>query len=138
MKKWENLSRFSAKLIHLCKNYYLHWIGGRANIISKYIIYIFFDFGCGFCGSFPILFPKAAAFCCKKLWTNFCCIVLLYLWAQKVSQIFKIVSQTGDINIFALCGVFFIRYVQLKSSFLDEEKTAVKSETYFSREGVEN
>ena len=38
-----------------------------------------------------------------------------------MSQIFKILFQIGDINIFVLCGVFFSRYVQMKSSFLAEE-----------------
>ena len=33
-----------------------------------------------------------------------------------MSQIFKILFQTGDINIFVLRGVFFSSYVQLKSS----------------------
>ena len=56
--------------------------------------------------------------------------------SKRVSQIFKILFQTGDINIFILRGVFFSRYVQLKSSFSDE-KTAVKSETHF-REAIEN
>ena len=40
-----------------------------------------------------------------------------------VSQIFKILFQTGDINIFVLRGVFFSRYVQLKSSFSDEKNS---------------
>ena len=39
-----------------------------------------------------------------------------------VSQIFKILFQTGDINIFVLRGVFFSKYVQLKSSFTDKKK----------------
>ena len=56
-----------------------------------------------------------------------------------MSQIFKILFQTGDINIFVVRGVFFSRYVQLKSSFSDKKKTsAVKSETYFTREAIEN
>ena len=38
-----------------------------------------------------------------------------------MSQIFKILFQTGDINIFVLRGVFFSRYVQLKSPFSDEK-----------------
>ena len=38
-----------------------------------------------------------------------------------VFHIFKILFQTGDINIFVLRGVFFSRYVQLKSSFSDEK-----------------
>ena len=39
-----------------------------------------------------------------------------------MSQIFKILFQTGDINIFVLRGVVFSRYGQLKSSFSDEKK----------------
>ena len=34
---------------------------------------------------------------------------------------FKILFQTGDINSVALHGVFFSRYVQLKSSFSDKK-----------------
>ena len=50
-----------------------------------------------------------------------------------MSQIFKILFQTGDI-IFVLHGVFFSRYVQLQSSFSDEKKTsAVKPETLYWR-----
>ena len=41
--------------------------------------------------------------------------------SKSMFQIFKILSQTGDINIFLLRGVFFSKYVQLKSSFFDEE-----------------
>ena len=59
-------------------------------------------------------------------WKNFelifAALYFYILWAQKVSQIFKILFQTGDINIFVLCGVFFSRYVQLKSSFSDQKK----------------
>ena len=55
-----------------------------------------------------------------------------------MSQNFKILFETGGINIFVLRGVFFSLYVQLKSSFPDEKKAAVKSETQFSREAVEN
>ena len=57
--------------------------------------------------------------------------------SKSVSQIFKILFQTGDINIFVLGSVFFSRYVPLKNFFSDE-KTAVKSETHFSRQAVEN
>ena len=41
--------------------------------------------------------------------------------SKSVSQIFKILFQTEDINIFALPGVFVSRYVPLKSSFSDEK-----------------
>ena len=43
---------------------------------------------------------------------------------KSVSQIFKILFQTGDINIFVLHGVFFSRYVQLKISFSDEKSSS--------------
>ena len=41
--------------------------------------------------------------------------------SKSMPQIFKTLFQTGDINIFVLRGVFFSRYVQLKSSFSDEK-----------------
>ena len=43
--------------------------------------------------------------------------------SKRVSQIFKILFHTGDINIFVLRGVFFSKYVQQKSSFSDEIHT---------------
>ena len=55
-----------------------------------------------------------------------------------MSQILKILFQTADISIFIFHGVFFSRYVQLKSSFFDKKKTVVKSETHCSREAIEN
>ena len=41
--------------------------------------------------------------------------------SKTVSPIFKIFFQTEDINTFALRGVFFSRYVQLRRSFSDEK-----------------
>ena len=58
--------------------------------------------------------------------------------SKSVSQIFKILFQTGDINIFVLRGVFVSRYIQLESSFSDEKTLAVKYETHFKREAIEN
>ena len=78
------MSRCSTKLVHFFKNYHLHWIVDRANIICKYC-------------------------------TSIC------MSSKSVSQIFKILFQTGDINIFVLRGVFFSRYIRLKSSFPDEK-----------------
>ena len=40
--------------------------------------------------------------------------------SKSVTQIFEILFQTGDINIFVLRGVFFSRYIQLKNYFSDE------------------
>ena len=55
-----------------------------------------------------------------------------------MSQIFKVLVETGDITIFVLRGVFFSRYVRLRSSFPDEKSSVVKSETHFSREANEH
>ena len=55
-----------------------------------------------------------------------------------VSQIFKILFQTGNINIFVLRGVFFNGYVQKKYPFLTNKTSTVKSEAYFGREAVGN
>ena len=40
--------------------------------------------------------------------------------SKSVSQIFKIIFQTGDINIFILRGVISSRYLRLQSLFSDE------------------
>ena len=58
--------------------------------------------------------------------------------SKNASKIFEILFQTGDINVFVLRGVLFRKYVQLKSSFLRKRTSTVKSETYFSREAIEN
>ena len=98
------------------KNYHLHWIASRANILSKFILYIFFHFGCGFCGSFLMLFPKAPASLNQFLLT--CASIFMI----SNSVIFKILFHTGDTNIFVLRGVLFSRYVQLKGAFSDGKK----------------
>ena len=41
--------------------------------------------------------------------------------SKSVSQIFKILFNTGDINSFVLRGIVFSSYVQLKSSSSDEK-----------------
>ena len=56
--------------------------------------------------------------------------------SKNVSPIFKILFQSGNINIFVLCGVFFSRYVYVKSSFSDKKTSAVKSEAQFDREAI--
>ena len=136
--KSKNLSRCSKKIIHFCKNYHLHQTADRANILCKYTIYIFFfNFWRGFSGFYSVLFLKTPASCGKNVLKQFllhCTSVL----AQKVFQIFKILFQTEDINIFAVLGVLSSRYVQLKSPFLTKKISAVKSETYFSREAIGN
>ena len=102
------------------KNYHLHWIAGRANIISKDMVYIFFNFGRGCYGSFPMLFPKAPASCCKNILNQFFLHCISVFMSSKIMyQIFKILFHTGEIDIFVLSGVvFFSKYIQLKSFFL--------------------
>ena len=48
----------------------------------------------------------------------------LYFYLSELKECvsgFKILFQTGDVNIFILCGIFFTKYVQLKSSLPDEK-----------------
>ena len=53
--------------------------------------------------------------------------------SKRVSQIFKILFETGDINVFALR---FSTYVQLRNSFSDEKTSAVIYERHFHREAI--
>ena len=48
------------------KNYHLHWITGKVNILCKNLIYVFLNFGRDFCSFFTMLFPEAPASCGKK------------------------------------------------------------------------
>ena len=66
------------------KNYYLHGIGGKASIVCKYIIYIFFQFWEWLLVSFLCFFQKLQLLVVKIFSNNFCCIVLLFVWAHKV------------------------------------------------------
>ena len=78
--KWENLSLCSTKLMHFCEKT-TTCVGLQVeqiffvNISYTYI----FNFGHGFCSLFSVLIPKIQAFCGKKFWNNFCCIVLLFV-----------------------------------------------------------
>ena len=78
-----------------------------------------------------MLFPEAPASGGKKnlKWLFLHC-TSVGMSSESVSQIFEILIQTGNTNIFALHGVFFSRSVREKSPFSDD---AVKSETHFSR-----
>ena len=131
--KWERLICCSTKLLHSCKKKkkkITAYIGLQVeqilfiyiyicHICYIYVIYIqFCEWGLLFAVPFFFChFQKLQLLVVKK----FCCIILLFVWAQKViPKIFKILFQTGDFTIFVLCCVFFSRYVQLKSSFSDE------------------
>ena len=76
----------------------------------------------GFCSSFFMLFVKVPSSCGKKILKYFlphCTSICMS--TKSMSKIFKILFQTGHINIFVLRGVFSSRYVQLKSYFSDEK-----------------
>ena len=54
-----------------------------------------------------------------------------------MSQIFKILFQTGDTDNFVFRGVFFGRHISLKISFSDKKNPSdVKSETHFRRRAI--
>ena len=98
----------------LQKNYHLHWITDQANI-CKYLIYNFFSIWTWLLWFlFYVTFQKLQLLEIKRFWNNFGCIAFLFVWAQKVFQIFKILFQNGDINTFVLRCVFFGRYIQLR------------------------
>ena len=56
--------------------------------------------------------------------------------SKNVSQIFKILFQTGDKNISVLRGVLLSRFAQLKSYFSEENTSEVKSEPHFCTEAI--
>ena len=60
------------------------WLQADKNILCKYIIYIFFQFWAWICCSFSVLNPKVQLLVLKKNWSNFCCVVLVFVLAQKV------------------------------------------------------
>ena len=121
--RWENVNRCSIKLIYFCNKLRLASDCKQSKYSQQiYNSYTYFSIlSVAFAVSFLCYFQKLQLFDVKKIWTNFCCILLLYLWAQKVSQIFKTLFQTGYTNIFVLRNVFFSRHVQLKCSFLTKK-----------------
>ena len=126
LSEWENLS-CSAKLINVCKKLPLALDCGKSKYFSRYMIYIFFSFGHSCYGSFPMLFSKAPALYCKKHLSQFflhCTSIVIN--SKTVSQVFNILFQTKDINIFVLRCVLFSRYVQLKTSFSDEKNISIE------------
>ena len=78
-------------------------------------IHIFSILGVAFAVPFLCYFQKKIELISAALYF-YLCELKMYV------SIFKILFQTGDINILVLRGVFFSRYVQLKSTFSDENK----------------
>ena len=89
---------------------------GNINVYLYIYIYISI-LGLAFMVPFLFRFQKLQLCIIKKFWNSFCCIVLICYELKSVSQIFKILLHTGNVNIFFLLGVFFSTYFQLKKSF---------------------
>ena len=69
---------------------------------------------------------------------SFCCIVSLFASAQKsISQIFKIIAQTEDINTFVHRGIISVLHFQIQIVFLVKKTPMVEFETYFCRAAVQ-
>ena len=103
-------------------------------IFSVDILHIYFsNFWRDLCGSFTIFSQKLQFLVLKKLeWFLLHC-NSIFMSSKRVPQIFKILFETGDINVFALR---FSTYVQLRNSFSDEKTSAVIYERHFHREAI--
>ena len=120
------------------KNYHLYWIAGRADILSKYVIYIFSILGVVFAVSSLYYFQMLQLRVVKK----FCCIALLYSSAQRVCLRFLKSHFKLEILIFLSFVVSSCLLQQICSTkkilFCQKIPSAVKSEPHFSREAIEN
>ena len=74
------------------KNFHLHWIAGRANILCKYVI--FFQSWVWLWGSFSMLFPEIQLLVLKKIEIIFAALYLYLYELSSVFKIFKILYQT--------------------------------------------
>ena len=82
---------------------------------------------------FLCYFQKLQLLVAQKIWTDFCCIVLLYLWTQKVCLRFsKSYFKLEKLIFLSFAVSFLVDMFHWKAPFLTK-KTAVKSETHFSR-----
>ena len=100
--KWENLSRY------LQKNTASIWLRAE-QIFSVNIWYTYFPvLGVAFAVPFLCYFQKLQLLVVKKFSLIFAALYFYIYVLKKVSQIFKILFQTGDINIFYLRGVFLV------------------------------
>ena len=77
--------------------------------------------GVAFAVPFLCYFQKLELLVVKKFELIFAALYSIFMSLKSVSQILKILPQTGYVNIFVLRGAFFSRYVQLKSSFFEEK-----------------
>ena len=59
------------------------------------------------------------------------------LYSKSVSEIFKILFETGNINNFVLCSVFLVDIFNQNAHFLTKKRSALKPEPHFSRGAIE-
>ena len=107
-------------------------------IFSVNIWYIcFFQSGCGFCVPVPYYFQKLQLVVVKKFWNSFCCIILVFVWAQKVFLRFLKAYFKLEILIYLFFVVYFlVDMFNWKAPFLPKKTSAVESETQFSTEAL--
>ena len=138
--KWENLSRCSAKFVYFCKKLPLVLDCRK----SKYYLFIniwlsFLILGVAFAVPFLCWFQKFPLLVECKFWNNFCCIALLFVWAQKVCFRFLKSYFKPKILIFlSFLMSFLVDMLTKKLLFWRKKTSAVKSETHFSRKTIEN
>ena len=89
---------------------------------------------------FLCYFQKLQLLVVKKFWTNFCCIVLLYLWAQKVCLRFLKSYFKLEILIFLSFVVsLLVDMFNEKAHFLKQKNISGDiRDTNFSRVDIEN
>ena len=85
-----------------------------------------------------MLFPEAPSYDKKNFKINFGALCSICTSSKSVSQIFKILFQTGNIDTFVVYVVFFSRHVQIKISFSDGKNISGEIETRFSRATIKN
>ena len=127
------------------KNYHLYWIAGRANILCKYLIYMFFQFWawllrfffCFFRSSSFFFFFFFFSFCDKKNWKSFLLHCTSICMSSKVclkslKPYFKL-----EILVFLSFMVsFLVDMFNEEVPFLTKKTSVVISETHFSRETI--
>ena len=90
--------------------------------------------GVAFTVPFLCYFQKLQLLDVKRFWTNFCWIVLLYLWAQKVCLTFLKSFFKLEILVFLSFIVsLLVDMLNYKPPFLTKKISAMKSETHFRR-----
>ena len=94
-------------------------------LLTDISLKIFFKyFGCGFSRSKSMFLSKASTSHYKKCGIIFIALCFyLHQLKKRVSDFKNSVAQSGNSNVFALCGVIYIQHFRIKSSFSSEKNT---------------